>query len=123
MPSLMTLSAHATADGFLLLGHVHDTATALADFLEQFVATNAVPGLFGECLGHRLGWRWSRFDGHFRIESGASLLVCLQQGLDALEQYGVTCASVLQVSSAFLPRRQRQRGDVDLLFARWLIGH
>ncbi len=42
-----TPSETAAADGFVRLGPVDDAATALADFLEQLVGTDAVPGPFG----------------------------------------------------------------------------
>ncbi len=111
------LERDAAADGLLLLRHIHHAATAIADFLEDLVAANAVAGLFGKRFDQRQVRRRSRFDGHIRIERGASLLVRLQQCFDALPQYHVACAGTLQVGGAFLPCRKLQRGGEDLLFA------
>ena len=47
------LEGDATADRFLLLGHIDYTATAFADLFKKFVTSNAVSGLF--CDGHRRG--------------------------------------------------------------------
>ena len=41
------LERHAAAHRFLLLGHVNHAAAAFADFLEQFVAADAIAGFFG----------------------------------------------------------------------------
>src|SRR6185503_5712620 len=43
------LHCHASAYRFLLLGHENHSTTALADLLEQFVATDPVAGLFSYC--------------------------------------------------------------------------
>ena len=47
------LERDTAADRLLLLGHVHDAATAFADFLQQLVPAKAVTGLLGERLDQR----------------------------------------------------------------------
>ena len=63
-----------------LLGDIDHAATAFADSLQQFVATDAVPGFFGERLGRQRVWRRSEFNGHIRIGRVASLIACPEIG-------------------------------------------
>ena len=48
---LDNLERHAAADRLLLLGHVNDAATTLANFLQEFVALDAVPGFLADGRG------------------------------------------------------------------------
>jgi hypothetical protein len=46
-PQLNDFQSHAPSDWLLLLGHVHDAATAFTQFLQEFIPSDASAGFFG----------------------------------------------------------------------------
>ncbi len=100
----------AADDGLLLLGHIDDAATALADFLEELVASNAVAGFFG---GHdhraRFGVWFERGGGHHLrgVVEGA------EESLDAGAQRGVAGAGFVKEGGARGAGGLVERGGED----------
>jgi hypothetical protein len=112
--------SHAAVDWFLLLGHIHYAATALAYLLQQFVTANALSGF--------RGGNWCAVDDSARslrngcraFEKSAGLFANLKEFFDALTQCGVAGADLIEVGDA-LRERQFQRRIENFNFAfRWL---
>ena len=93
------LEGDSAADRFFLFGHIDDAATAFADLLEEFIATDLVAGFFGEREGdddspiRRRSGRW--------FEKTTGLFMRLEQIFHALAEWCVLAAGLLEVLGAF----------------------
>ena len=121
-PELDDLKRHPAAKRLLLLGHVNHTATAFADLLEEFVAADAVAGLFGggnrqmdAGIGvlRRYSGREPRRSERRLLEKITRLIVGLKQGLDAVTQLGVTVAHLVEIGDALHCRQLQGRVEHD----------
>ena len=111
---------HAAPDGFLLFGHVNDTATAFTDLLEEFVAADSVAGLFGN--GHEpCASRPNESSGQGQERAG--LFVVRQQILHRLTQCVVAGAGLGQESVALRACRTFQGGGENLQLALHGVFH
>src|SRR5262245_3174172 len=92
MPSLMTFRATAAADRFLLFGHINHPAAPFAELLEKSVATDMVPGFFGEAERHALPYAGFRtllgLCGEL-LQERACLMAGLKELFDSLPQRSV----------------------------------
>jgi hypothetical protein len=90
-------------NGFLLLGHIDNTATAFADLLEEFVASDAVAWFVGwhGSMANGSAWR----DGCRTFEEGTGFIAGLKQFLNTLTQGRVAGAGFSQISRAFANRQ------------------
>ena len=93
MPKLDHLERDLPSKRLLLLGHINHTATALANLLQQFVATNPVSGFF---KGRRVA---ADHAGRLWLES--VLFVMLEQRLHSQTNRGIIRARAIQESGAF----------------------
>ena len=107
----------APADRFLLFGHPDITEAALADFLQQFVAADALAGLLAQ--SNDAAGNIDRFGrnacGRF-FKKFAGLRVRLQEGFHALAEVGVAATLAVEERGAF-DRGQPQRRGEDCLLA------
>ncbi len=97
-------------DWFLLLGHVHDSATAFADFLEQFVTPDLVARFFGHrdrACGTCQGLGDS--SGRWVLKKLAGLFVCGEERLHLGTKRRVAHAFTIQQRGAVGGIRQLQR--------------
>jgi hypothetical protein len=105
------LEGNTPFDGFLLLGHVHHPAAALADLLEQFVVPDLIPGLFSQRSwdSHRL----CRRRGRLAHEPSGSFM-SLEQGLDTSPQFRIPWTARFETGGALCRRQAHDRIKQDL---------
>jgi hypothetical protein len=116
------------AHGFLLFGHVNNAAAAFADFLQEFVSSDAVAGLFGE-VGKEFSptgaehWFTAREDSANgrRFEEAGQLFFFGEKSFDARAQ-GVVARTDVRNESAAFKGRFVERGDENLALVRWRRG-
>ena len=109
----------AAAHGLLLFGHVNDAAAAFADFLQEFVSSDAIAGLFGEVwnefgpagANHGFSARESADGGSF--EEAGQLFLLGEERFDARAQGDVAGTDVRDERGAF-GGRFVERGEEDL---------
>jgi hypothetical protein len=102
-----------------LFGHIDYPATAFADLLEQFVATDAITGFLG---GHGRETDGSTWAGCRAFEEGTGGFTGLKQFLDALTQGGVIGTGLVKISGA-LTGRQPPGSTKDNHFAIRRFNH
>src|SRR6266567_254177 len=109
----------ATADRLLLLSHIDHATPTLADLLQQFVASDSVPGMFSHGpdadgpAGPFGGNGRARHIYNWSLQEGVLLMIS-QQSFDGRSQPLVVATDAIQVSGPLLQCRLLQRFDEDL---------
>jgi hypothetical protein len=94
------LEGHAPADGFLLFCQVNHAAAAFADFLKEFVTTDAVAGTFAEFSNDRIGFIGPHDSGGGALEEISCFGRGAQQALDPPMEFGVSSTSLGEIGGA-----------------------
>src|SRR5437667_4400758 len=115
------LERNTAADRLFLLGHPYVPKTALADFLEQFVAADALAALLAprqDIVGAHLN---GLLAAHWLVNKRAGLLVRGEEGFDPLTELKVVAARLLEVGGPLSRIGKLQRGLEEFLL-RWPVG-
>jgi hypothetical protein len=115
------------AHGFLLFGHVNNTAAAFADLLQEFVPSNAIAGLFGE-VWNEFGpaganhWFSARDSADSRsFKEAGQLFLFGEERLDPCAQ-GVVAGTDVRDEGAAFGGRFVERGEENLALVHWRRG-
>ena len=108
---LNDLQGHATFNRMRLLGHVHDPHAAFADLLEQLVGADLGAGTLARRLVDS-GCNWRAW----RLEELGSLVVDLQECVEAVEHDAVAPTNLLEILSPRFPGRDFPRHLEDGFF-------
>src|SRR5439155_11764804 len=118
------LEGDATADRFLLLGHIDDATASFANLLEHLVAADSIARLLGYSHHARRQDEGLGGDDCGRlIEETAGVFVRLEQGFDTLTKLFIAPTRAFDKSGPLLGRGKLQRGLEYLLFALMVVVH
>ncbi len=121
-PELDDLERDASANRFLLLGHVNDATAAFADLLQKFVAANTVARLLGRDQRKTDRPAQSSGNGVRAFEAVARFFAGLNEFFDALSQGSIAGARPIKVCGT-LSARQFQRHVEYLNFVVGRLSH